>query len=488
MEILLFENTGLDKNYRNVIAHADFSAWVNTRRSFSSTKVFTVPTRVFFDGDTLDLPAVANYSVYDYAVAVDGEAKAGLFITPIFSDATISRYAVTIDRWAELPSAQFVDFTIEQSTKSDSRGEIPIQFSGSGAYTISTPLSGNCWAIAFVSDSGTFSRAGTHSFVAVGPISSSYDAYATAVDLARCTSVSAAGKTYTIDSVSGSYVVPADILPAAGAWGDRMIAATIDTDTPGVIAYSGYFYDTSYSATLTVPASGVEYTAGIDIPASNYLQRVYFGNFSQLVEMPERALSSNTITSIITPTGGLSVRAVVADELYDFSDSLRVDAYYTGEDATTRAINAGSRLISAVGSVGLSAATGSPVAIAGSAISAGGAIARTLSEGRAYSYRGGGFRNACTVSSNSDLSPFTALMPGLFIVAYNAINSVDRNKALLRYGRIYPRIVTGDISLENGKRFTYYRGSGTTLPAADWLASALRDGMTVWDFTGVHAL
>ena len=243
MEICLFQNTGLDKNYHNVIAHADFSAWVNARRAFSTTKIFTVPSRSFFDGDTLDLPAVVNYSVYDYAVAVDGEVKKGLFITPIFSDATISRFSVTIDRWAELPRAQFVDFTIEQSTKSDNRGEIPVQFSGSGAYSISTPLSGKCWTIAFVSDSGTFSRAGTHSFVAVGPIDSTYDAYATAVDLARCTSVSAAGKQYTIDSVSGAYVIPADILPAAGSWGGRMIAATIDTDTPGVLAYSGYFYD-----------------------------------------------------------------------------------------------------------------------------------------------------------------------------------------------------------------------------------------------------
>lgn len=488
MEILLFQNTGLDKNYHNVISHADFSAWVTARRAFSTTKIFTVPTRSFFDGDTLDAPTVPMYSAYDYAVAVDGEVKTGLFITPIFSDATISRYAVTIDRWAELTSAQFVDFTIEQSTKSDDRGEMPIQFSGSGAHSISTPFSGKCWAIAFVSDSGTFSRAGTHSFVAVGPIDSTYDAYATAVDLARCTSVSAAGKNYTIDSVSGSYVVPADILPAVGAWGDRMIAATIDTDTAGVLAYSGYFYATDYSETLTAPASGVEYTARLSIPVSTYSHRAYFGNFSQLVELPERSLSPTTITTAITPTGGLSVRAVVAGELYDFSDSLRVDAYATGEDATTRAINAGSQLVAAVGSVGLSAASGSPAAITGAAISAGGSIARTLSAGRAYSYRGGGFRNACTVASTTDSSPFTVLMPGLFVVSYTADNSIDRSKALNRYGRVYPRIVSGDIALEGGKRFTYYRGSGTIVPSADWLAAALRDGMTLWDFTGVHAL
>ena len=489
MEILLFANTGLDKNYHNVIAHADFPAWVNARRSFSSTKIFSVPTRVFFDGDTLDLSAVANYSVYDYAVAVDGEVKTGLFITPIFSDATISRYAVTLDRWAELPSAQFVNFTIEQSTISDNRlGEIPLPFAGTGAYSISTRFSGKCWAIAFVSDSGTFSRSGTHSFVAVGPIDSSYDAYATAVDLARCTSVAAGGKTYSIDSVSGSYVVPADILPAAGSWGGRMISATIDTDTPGVLAYSGYFYDTSYSETLTAPASGVEYIASIIVPQSDYDKKVYFGNFSQFVEIPERAFTSPTVATVITPTGVLSVRVVVDGELYDFSDSLRVDGYYTGEDATARAINVGSQLVASVGSVGLSAASGSPVAITGAAISAGGSIARTLSDGRAYSYRGGGFRSACTVSASSGGSPLTVLMPGLFIISYAAANSNERFKALKRYGRIYPRIINGAIELETGKTCTYYRGTGTTFPAAGWLSDALRNGMTLWDSAGVNQI
>ena len=487
MEILLFENTGLDKNYHNVIAHADFSAWVNTRRTWPTTKAFSVPKRTFFDGDTLDISPISNYSVYDYAVAIDGNAVTGLFIEPVFSDSTIVRYSVTLDRWTALPVARFVDFTIEQSTIYDSQfGEIPLPFSGSGAYTISTPVSGSCWAIAFVSDSGTFSRAGTHSFVAVGPIDSSYDAYATAVDLARCTSVSAAGKTYTIDSVSGSYVIPADILPAAGAWGNRMIAATIDTDTPGVIAYSGYFYETAYSETLTAPASGVEYTASVTVPRSTHDKRVYFGNFSQLVELPERAFTSPTVTTTITPSGVLSVRAVIAGEVYDFSDSLRVDAYYTGEDATTRAINAGSQLVASVGSVGLSAASGSPVAITGAAISAGGSIARTLSEGRAYSYRGGGFRDSCTVTESSGVSPFTVLMPGLFVISYTAANSSIRFKALNRYGRIYQRIANGDIEIQKGKHFTYYRGTGTTFPASGWLSEALAIGMTLWDSAGVN--
>lgn len=487
MEILLFENTGLDKNYRNVIAHADFSAWVNARRTLTTTKAFSVPKRTFFDGDTLDLSPFSNYSVYDYAVAIDGNTVTGLFIEPVFADSTILRYSVTLDRWSALPAARFVNFTIEQSTISDNRfGEIPLPFAGTGAYSISTRLSGKCWAIAFVSDSGTFSRSGTHSFVAVGPIDSPYDAYATAVDLARCTSVAAGGKTYSIDSVSGSYVVPADILPAVGAWGDRMIAASIDTDTPGVLAYSGYFYDTSYSATLTAPASGVEYIASIIVPQSDYDKKIYFGNFSQLVEIPERAFASPTVSTVITPTGVLSVRLVVDGELYDFSDSLRVDAYYTGEDATVRAINAGSQLISAVGSVGLSVPSGSPVAITGAAISAGGAIARTLSEGRAYSYRGGGFRSACTVPASSGGSPLTVLMPGLFIISYAAANSNERFKALKRYGRIYPRITNGLIELETEKSCTYYRGSGTTFPAAGWLSDALRNGMTLWDSAGVN--
>lgn len=487
MEICLFQETGLDKNYRNAIAHADFSAWVNDRRTRPTTKAFTVPARTFFDGDTLDITSFDNYSVYDYAVAIDGERVTGLFIEPVFADSTIARYSVTLDRWSALSYAQFVNFTIEQSTISDNRfGEIPLPFAGTGAYSISTRMSGKCWAIAFVSDSGTFSRGGTHSFVAVGPIDSSYDAYATAVDLARCTSVAAAGKTYTIDSVSGSYVIPADILPAAGSWGGRMISATIDTDTPGVLAYSGYFYDTSYSETLTAPASGVEHIASIIVPQSDYDKKVYFGNFSQFVEIPERQFASPTVSTVITPTGVLSVRVVVDGELYDFSDSLRVDAYYTGEDATTRAINAGSQLISAVGSVGLSAATGSKVAIASSAISAGGSIARTLSEGRAYSYRGGGFRAACTVAASSGGSPLTVLMPGLFILSYAAANSNERFKALKRYGRIYPRMINGAIALEEGKQLTYYRGSGTTFPAVGWLSDALSRGMTLWNSAGVN--
>lgn len=489
MEILLFENTGLDKNYHNVIAHADFSAWVNARRTWTTTKAFSVPQRTFFDGDTLDISPISNYSVYDYAVAIDGERLTGLFIEPVFCDSTILRYSVTLDRWSALPSARFVDFTIEQSTVYDTQfGEIPIPFAGSGAYSIATPMGGKCWAIAFVSDSGTFSRAGTHSFVAVGPIDSSYDAYATAVDLARCTSVSAAGKNYTIDSVSGSYVIPADILPAAGAWGDRMITATIDTDTPGVLTYSGYFYETAYSETLTTPASGVEYTASMAVPRSTHDKRVYFGNFSQLVELPERAFTSPTVTTTITPSGVLSVRAVIAGDVYDFSDSLRVDAYYTGEDATTRAINAGSQLVASVGSVGLSAASGSPVAITGAAISAGGSIARTLSEGRAYSYRGGGFRDACTVTESSGGSPFTVLMPGLFVISYTAANSSIRFKALNRYGRIYSRIFSGEIELADGEQFTYYRGSGATFPAAGWLSEALARGMTLWGVTGVRQI
>ena len=450
--------------------------------------MFTVPARTFFDGDTLDITPVVNYSVYDYAVAIDGNAVTGLFIEPVFCDSTIVRYSVTLDRWSALPSARFVDFTIEQSTIYDSQfGEIPVPCSLSGAYTISTPVSTSCWAIAFISDSGTFARTGMHSFIAVGPIASSYDAYATAVDLARCTSVTAAGKQYSIDSVAGAYVVPASLLPAVGSWGDRVIPAEIDTDTAGVLPYSGYFYTTEYSATLTAPTSGVEYTESITVPRSTHDKRVYFGNFSQLVELPERAFTSPTVTTVITPSG-LSVRVVIAGEVYDFADSIRVDAYTTGEDATTRAINAGSQLISAVGSVGLSAATGSKVAVAGSAISAGGSIARTLSEGRAYSYRGGGFRGACTVTTSSGGHPFTALLPGLFVISYTAANSSIRYKALNRYGRIYPRIVSGEIEIADGEQFTYYRGSGTTFPAVGWLSEALARGMTLWSATGVRAI
>ena len=487
MTIYLFKETGLDKNYRNVIAHADFSAWVNARKTLPTTAVFTVPKRTFFDGDTLDLSPIDNYPLYDYAVAIDGNNITGLFIEPVFADSTIVRYSVTLDRWSALPSARFVDFTIEQSTIYELNfGRIPLAFEGSGWYSVSTPFDGKCWAIALVSDSGTFARTGTHSFIAVGPIDSPYDAYAVAVDLARCTSVTAAGKTYTIDSVSGSYVIPAGILPAAGSWGARMIEAAIDTDTAGVLPYSGYFYDTSYSEALTSPASGVEHSSSVKFPYSDCDYRYYFGNFSQFVEIPERKLVSTTITVVITPTGGVSVRVVIDGEVYDFSDSLRVDAYYTGEDATNRAIAAASKLVASVGSAGLAAASGNPVAIAGSAISAGGSIANTLSDGRAYSYRGGGFRNANTVVQSTSTSPLTVLMPGLFVLAFWAENHNARFKALTRYGKIYPRVVNGDIELETGKHFTYYRGTGTTFPAAGWLSDALRDGMTLWDSAGVN--
>ena len=487
MELLLFRETGLDPAHHNVIAHADFSAWVEARRTLATTKAYAMPPRTFFEVDTLDVPAITAFRMYDYAIAIDGETMVGMFLDPVFSDGVISRYTATLDKWPGLAGVRFINFLCEQSTVfTDRDGALSIPFSPSGGYTISTPMTGPCWAVAFVSDSGTFARSGVHTFIAVGPMASSYEAYATAVDLAKTTTVSVAGKVYSVDAVSGAYVIPAGLLPAVGEWGDRVISSDITTDVPGLLPYSGYFYTTGYDDGVTTPPAGIEKTISVTVGNSDYGHKRYFGNFSQLIELPERTFSAPTITTILTPAGGLSVRVILLGEEYDFSESLRVDAYYTGEDATTRAINAGSQLVASVGSVGLSAASGNPVAITGATISAGGSIARTLSEGRAYSYRGGGFRDACTVTDANAASPSTVLMPGFFLVRFSAINSADRYAELKRHGRIYPRVMNGAIDIPEGAHFAFYRGNGELFPAAGWLSDALRDGMTLWDSAGVN--